>query len=62
MKRRWAIPAREVAQIIDKYPEFAFLNKGQLIMKKMDYIMKVTKKNVTYLRNIIRRHPDILIK
>jgi hypothetical protein len=56
------IKASEIVEIIDEFPEFAYQNKKQLILKKADLIQRVGKKNDTYIRNLIRRHPEIFLK
>ena len=30
--------------------------------RKIEYIRKNTRKNTNYIRNLIRRHPELLIK
>jgi hypothetical protein len=62
LRRSHNIKASEVVEILDVYPEFVFLNKKSLIQRKVELIRKFSKRNDTYIRNLIRRHPDLFLK
>lgn len=52
-----------MTKILDTYPEFVMQNRRDLIRKKMELI-KVNSPHRTecYLRNLIKRHPDMFLK
>ncbi|CDW81088.1 UNKNOWN [Stylonychia lemnae] len=56
------IPAKDVVEIIDAFPEFIFQNKRNLLQKKVELIQKHSKCSVIYLRTLIKRHPDLFLK
>ena len=58
----YGITAREVTKIIDILPEFALQNKRDLIRKKVELIKRESGRDEIYIRNFIKRHPDILFK
>lgn len=58
----YGISAKDVNKILDDLPEFALQNKKELLRKKMTLIQDVSGRDSTYLRNFIKRHPDIVMK
>lgn len=62
LKNDYKIKAKEVVQIIDQYPEFVFLNKQDLLRRKVELIRKHSKLSDMYIKNLIRRHPDLFLK
>jgi phage terminase Nu1 subunit (DNA packaging protein) len=56
------IKASEVVEILDHFPEMVLQNKKDLIKRKVDIIMKQSKQTDTYIRNLLRRHPDLFLK
>lgn len=56
------IKASDVVEIIDHYPEFVFQNKKDLLKRKVELIQKYGNKNKIYMRNLIKRHPDLFLK
>ena len=63
LKQQHKIKGEEVVEILDAFPEFVFQNKKDLLRKKIDLI-KSNKKSLsdTFIRNLIRRHPDLFLK
>jgi len=51
-----------VIKILDVCPKFALQNQKDLFKRKIDVIMKESGKDEIYMRNFIRRHPDIVMK
>jgi len=51
-----------VIKILDICPKFALQNQKDLFKRKIDVIMKESGKDEIYMRNFIRRHPDIVMK
>jgi hypothetical protein len=58
----YGINASEVLKILDVLPEFALQNRRDLIHKKIELIKRESGRDEIYIRNFIKRHPDILIK
>ena len=58
----YGIKASEVVKIIDVLPEFALQNRRDLIRRKVEMIKKESGRDEIYIRNFIKRHPDILLK
>jgi hypothetical protein len=56
------LKASEVVDIISEYPEFIFQNKKDLLKRKVDLVKKHCKGSDVYMRNLIRRHPDLFLK
>jgi hypothetical protein len=56
------IKASEVVEILDNFPELVLQNKKDLIKRKVDLIQKQSKQTDTYVRNLLRRHPDLFLK
>jgi len=48
--------------IIHKLPEFALQNRKDLIKRKLDMIKREGQRDEVYMKNFIKRHPDILLK
>lgn len=65
MKLSHKIKASEVIRILDTYPEFALQNRhaSTLLLRKLRMIRRHSpSRNDTYIRNLIRRHPDLFLK
>ena len=65
MKLTHKIKASEVIRILDTYPEFALQNRhaSTLLLRKLRMIRRHSpSRNDTYIRNLIRRHPDLFLK
>lgn len=54
--------AQEIVEILDHFPEFVFQNKKDLIRRKVELIVKHSKCSSTYIRTLLRRHPDLFLK
>ena len=62
LKRHYNIKAQKVVKILDDYPEFALQNRRDLINKKFKLIRENRRGlSVTYLRNLLLRHPDLFM-
>lgn len=63
LKRQHKIKGSDVVEIIDAFPEFVFQNKKDLIRRKIDLIEKNSKGlNDTFIKSLIKRHPDLFLK
>lgn len=51
-----------MVEIIDNYPEFIFQNRRDLLRRKIELIAKNTKSGDTYIRALIKRHPEMFLK
>jgi hypothetical protein len=60
--KMYGIKATEVVHIIDILPEFALQNRRDLIRRKVELIKKESGRDDIYMRNFIKRHPDVLLK
>jgi len=60
--KMYGISATEVVKIIDILPEFALQNRRDLIRRKVELIKKESGRDEIYMRNFIKRHPDVLLK
>lgn len=60
--KMYGIKATEVVKIIDVLPEFALQNRRDLIRRKVELIKKESGRDEIYMRNFIKRHPDVLLK
>jgi len=58
----YGLNSKDVNKILDDLPEFALQNRKDLLNKKIKLIQEVSGRDNTYIRNFIRRHPDIVIK
>ena len=56
------IKASEVLDIMDDYPKFALQNRQNMLLKKISFITEECGRNHIYMRNFIKRHPDIVMK
>ena len=56
------IKASEVVKILDSFPSFALQNRKDMIRRKLRLIEKESGRDMIYIRNFIKRHPDIFIK
>lgn len=63
MKRQHNIKAEKVIVLLKQYPEFIMQNRKDLLAKKIDLINKNSPHRTDcYIKNIIKRHPDMLLK
>lgn len=53
---------QEVREILWHYPEFIFQKKEDLLPKKVELIKQYSKKDDSYITNLIKRHPAIFLK
>ena len=60
--RVYGVKASEVVNIIHMLPEFALQNRKDLIKRKLELIKKESQRDDVYIKNFIKRHPDILLK
>jgi len=60
--RVYGVKAQDVVDIIHKLPEFALQNRKDLIKRKLDMIKREGQRDEVYMKNFIKRHPDILLK
>ena len=57
------IGATEVRnRILDPLPEFALQNRKDLIRQKFETIKRESGRDHVYMRNFLRRHPDVVMK
>ena len=62
LKNNYGIKAQQVLKILDVLPEFALQNRRDHINIKMRMIQHVSNKDDIYMRHMVLRHPDILMK
>lgn len=63
LKKNYKIKASDVVEIIDHFPEFVFQNKKDLIRRKISLIEANMKgSNETFIKTLIKRHPDLFLK
>ena len=48
--------------MIDMLPEFALQNRKDMIRRKVEIIKRESGRDDIYIRNFIKRHPDIILK
>ena len=58
----YGLSSKDVLKILDDVPEFALQNRKDLIKRKVNLIQEVSGRDDTYIRNFIKRHPDIVMK
>ena len=62
MMKQYGIKASEVNKILDVLPEFALQNRKDMLRNKVNIIRLESGRDQIYMRNFIKRHPDILMK
>jgi len=62
LKHQHKIAAKDVLEIIDAYPEFIMQNRRDLLRKKVDLIRSTSKQGPTFIKVLIKRHPDLFLK
>lgn len=63
LKIQHDISASYVIKVLDTYPEFVLQNRRDLLSKKMNLVVKNSPARTDcYLRNLIKRHPDVIMK
>jgi hypothetical protein len=60
--KAYGISGSEVVEIIDMLPEFSLQNRKDLIRRKIELIKVSSGRDDIYIRNFVKRHPDILLK
>ena len=60
--KHYGVKASTVTEIIDNLPEFALQNRKDLMRKKIELIKQVSGRDDIYVRNFVKRHPDIMLK
>ena len=58
----YGLKSKDINPIFDELPEFALQNRKDLLNKKIQLIQEVSGRDNTYIRNFIKRHPDIVMK
>lgn len=58
----YGIRAKDVVKIIDLLPEFSLQNKRDMMDMKIKLIQQESGRDIVYIRNFIKRHPDIVLK
>ena len=56
------INAKDTRKIIRLLPEFALQNRKDLIRRKVELIQRESGRDDIYIRNFVKRHPDVLMK
>lgn len=64
LKKKTNLKASEVVKIFDTYPKFALQYRRELIIKKIKFIEECSPEKIdtVYLRQLIKRHPDLFLK
>jgi hypothetical protein len=63
LKIQHNISATYARTILKTYPEFILQNRRDLLAKKVNLILKNSpNRTECYIRNLIKRHPDLLMK
>lgn len=62
LKINYGISAQDVLKILDILPEFALQNRNDMIRRKIELIKRESGRDDIYIRNFVKRHPDILMK
>lgn len=60
--RYYGLTPQHVIKILDLCPEFALQNRKDLLKKKINRIQSESGRDSTYIRNLVKRHPDIVMK
>lgn len=60
--RSFGITAEDTKGILDALPEFALLNRKDLLREKITLIERESGRGRSYIRNFVKRHPDILMR
>lgn len=58
----YGIKGQETVEILDALPEFALQNRNDIVRRKIELIRKESGRSDIYIRNFIKRHPDIVMK
>ena len=56
------IKAAEVKKILHLLPTFALQNRKDMIRRKIELIAYQSGRDKIYIRNFVKRHPDIMLK
>lgn len=62
LRNNYNMDAKSVKACIISCPEFALQNRQDLIRRKAELIMKESGRHQIYMRNFIKRHPDIILR
>ena len=60
--RLMGINAKQTRQILTTLPEFALQNRKDLLRTKVNMIQRESGRDDIYMRNFVKRHPDIVMK
>ena len=60
--KQYGLKSKDVLSILDDAPEFALQNRKDLLKRKINLIKDVSGRDDIYMRNFIKRHPDIIMK
>ena len=58
----YGIKGSDSIRLINSIPEFALQNRQDLFRLKIETIKKESGRDEIYIRNFIKRHPDIVLK
>ena len=59
---RLGVGAKQTRTLLCEIPEFVLQNRGDLLRLKIDIIERESGRDHIYMRNFVRRHPDIVMK
>ena len=62
LRINYGITAQDVLQILAILPEFVLQNRNDMIRRKIELIKRESGRDDIYIRNFVKRHPDILMK
>ena len=60
--RVYGITAKQVKNILRVLPEFALQNRKDMLRRKIKIIKDESGRDEIYMRNFIKRHPDVIMK
>lgn len=60
--RGFGLTASDTKHILDVLPEFSLLNRRDLLRQKISMVYKESGRDRSYIRNFVKRHPDIFMR
>jgi hypothetical protein len=60
--RYYGITSKDVKKILSLLPTFALQNRKDMIRLKIEVLAYQSGRDRIYMRNFVKRHPDIMIK
>lgn len=60
--RHLGIKPTEVKRMLELLPTFALQNRKDMIRRKIELIAFYSGRDKIYIRNFVKRHPDIMLK